>query len=84
MSKRLEILHEVVPFIDFARTLTLDRVEFHPVRHVADWRVDNGTGWTFDGREQTCESFRDEYNDVMRRAAAACEAESLRYEVHYL
>lgn len=75
-----ENLHEVLPFIDFARGLCLDRVEFHPVRHVHDWRVENGTGWTLDGRDQSCESFRDEYNDVMRRVAERCEALGLGYE----
>ena len=44
-----ENLHEVVPFLSFAKTLNPARVEFDPVRHVADWHVENGTGWTFDG-----------------------------------
>jgi MoaA/NifB/PqqE/SkfB family radical SAM enzyme len=69
-----ENLDEVLPYIDFAATLNLDRVEFHPVRHVQKWQVSNGTGWTFDGREQSCEFFKDEYNDVMAQAAARCEA----------
>ena len=76
-----ENLAEVVPFIDFARTLHLDRVEFHPVRHVNTWRVSNDTGWVFDGRAQSCESFRDEYNQVMTEAAARCEREGLECEV---
>jgi molybdenum cofactor biosynthesis enzyme MoaA len=77
-------LHEVLPFIDFAKALDPHRIEFDPVRHVESWQVENGTGWTFDGEEQSCESFRDEFNDVMRRAATKCEREGLRKEVHYL
>ena len=77
-------LHEVVPFIDFAKTLDPHRIEFDPVRQVEDWKVDNGTGWTFDGAEQSCESFRDEYNGVMAQAAGKCEREGLTHEVHYL
>lgn len=77
-------LHEVLPFIDFARELGVARVEFHPVRHVVDWRVSNGTGWRFDGREQSGEFFRDEYNAVMQEAAASCEAAGVPYEVHIL
>lgn len=76
-----ENVDEVVPFIEFARTLDPHRVEFHPVRHVADWEVENGTDWQFHGREQVCESFTDEYNDVMEQAAERCEAEGLSYEV---
>jgi MoaA/NifB/PqqE/SkfB family radical SAM enzyme len=67
-----ENLDEVLPFIDFAASLNLNRVEFHPVRQVRDWQVSNGTGWHFDGVEQSCESFRDEYNDVMKHAAQKC------------
>jgi MoaA/NifB/PqqE/SkfB family radical SAM enzyme len=77
-------LHEVVPFVDFARQLNIERVEFHPVRHVASWQVSNGTGWQFDGREQSCESFRDDYNAVVRQAAASCEAAGVNYELHSL
>jgi len=76
-----ENLDEVLPFIEFARTLSPWRVEFHPVRHVSRWRVANGTGWTFDGSEQSCEAFRDDYNDVMRRAAARCSELGLAHEV---
>lgn len=76
-----ENLHEVEPFIDFARTLSPHRVEFHPVRHVASWDVENGTGWRFQGREQVCESFPDEYNETISRAAERCESEGLTYEV---
>jgi molybdenum cofactor biosynthesis enzyme MoaA len=75
-----ENLDEVLPFIDFAASLHLDRIEFHPVRQVVDWRVSNGTGWTFDGQAQSCEFFRDEYNDVVRQAAAKCEALELECE----
>lgn len=77
-------LHEVVPFVDFARALNLERVEFLPVRHVREWQVSNGTGWQFDGRDQSCEHFRDEYNDTMRQAAAACDAAGVNHEVHIL
>jgi hypothetical protein len=62
-----ENLDEVLPFIDFAHSLELHRAEFHPVRHVEHWQVNNGMGWRFDGQMQTCQFFRDEYNDVMRR-----------------
>jgi MoaA/NifB/PqqE/SkfB family radical SAM enzyme len=79
-----ENLHEVVPFIDFAKTLRPHRIEFDPVRHVSDWRVENGTGWTFDGEEQSCQSFSGEYNDVMSRAASTGEREGVNLEVHYL
>lgn len=76
-----ENLDEVVPFIEFAKTLQPHRIDFHPVRHVAGWDVDNGTGWDFHGREQVCESFVDEYNAVMRQAAERCESEGLSCEV---
>ena len=79
-----ENLDEVIPFIDFAKTLSPLRVEFHPVRHVQHWVVSNGTGWTFDGQEQVCEAFGDEYNAVMREAAAVCEREGLECEIHLL
>jgi molybdenum cofactor biosynthesis enzyme MoaA len=79
-----ENLDEVVPFIDFAKTLDPTRVEFDPVRHVDTWQVENGTGWTFDGAEQSCEAFREEFNDTMARAAAACDREGITHEVHYL
>ena len=77
-------LHEVVPFVDFARELTVERVEFRPVRHVESWHVTNGTGWRFDGREQSCGSLREEFNAVMRRAAASCEAAGVNYHVHII
>jgi molybdenum cofactor biosynthesis enzyme MoaA len=79
-----ENLHEVVPFVEFAKSLDPYRIEFHPVRHVADWEVTNGTGWTFSGRDQVCESFADEFNDVMRQAAASCRQHGIDCEVRYL
>ena len=77
-------LQDVVPFVAFARELDVALVAFQPVRHVASWQENNGTGWHFDGGEQSCETFRDEYNSVMRQAAAACEAAGVPYEVHIL
>jgi molybdenum cofactor biosynthesis enzyme MoaA len=77
-----ENVDEVLPFVDFIKTFRPARIEFHPVRNVRDWVVENGTGWTFDGADQTCESFADEYNDVMRQAAAKCEQEGLDHEFH--
>jgi MoaA/NifB/PqqE/SkfB family radical SAM enzyme len=68
-----ENLDEVLPYLDLAATLNIERVELHPVRQVRDWKVSNGTGWDFDGREQSPEAYRDEYNDVMRAAAARAE-----------
>lgn len=79
-----ENLQEVLPFIDFAKTLSPERVEFHPVRHVAHWVVDNKTGWRFDGKEQSCEFFADEYNGLMKQAAAKCEKEGLSYETLFV
>jgi MoaA/NifB/PqqE/SkfB family radical SAM enzyme len=79
-----ENLREVIPFIELAKTFLPCKIEFHPVRQVADWHVTNQTGWVFDGREQSCEFFRDEYNEVMRKAAAKCEAEGFPYEVQLL
>ncbi len=76
-----ENLDEVLPFIDFAKTLSPYRIEFHPVRHVINWHATNNTGWVFDGKEQSCEFFRDEYNSTMRQAAASCEKEGIFYEV---
>lgn len=78
-----ENFDEVLPFIDFVKPLAPYRVEFHPVRHVRDWQVENGTGWSFDGTEQVTESFRDRYNDVMRQAAAKCEREGLRHDCQF-
>jgi sulfatase maturation enzyme AslB (radical SAM superfamily) len=79
-----ENLDEVLPFIEFAKTLDPARIEFDPVRQVETWHVENGSGWTFDGAEQSCESFPDEFNDTMARAAEACEREGIRHDVHYL
>jgi MoaA/NifB/PqqE/SkfB family radical SAM enzyme len=78
-----ENLHEVLPFLDLTRGLALDRVEFHPVRHVVNWRVENGTGWRFDGQEQSCE-FVPGYNATMRRAAARCAEEGRTCEIQPL
>jgi molybdenum cofactor biosynthesis enzyme MoaA len=79
-----ENLAEVLPFIEFAKPLHPHRIEFHPVRHVSDWRVDNKTGWVFDGAEQSCESFQDEYNSVMSSAAATCAKEGISYETIHI
>ena len=76
-----ENLDEVVSFVDFAKAYRPHRVEFHPVRHVSKWNVDNGTGWKFRGSEQSCEAFKDEYNEVMIQAKDKCEAEGVPYEV---
>ena len=76
-----ENLHEVLPFIDFAKTLRPYCVQFQPVKHVTHWHTTNGTGWVFDGQEQSCEFFRDEYNDVLSQAAEKCVREGLKYEV---
>jgi molybdenum cofactor biosynthesis enzyme MoaA len=75
-----ENLSEVLPFIDFAKNMRPYRIEFHPVRHVTEWHVTNNTGWVFDGKEQSCEFFREEYNSVMRQAALKCEQEGISYE----
>ena len=79
-----ENLNEVLPFIDFAEPLSPHRIEFHPVRHVINWHLTNGTGWTFDGKEQSCEFFAEEYNSVMRQAAERCERSNLTCEVLYV
>lgn len=76
-----ENLHEVLPFIGFAKTLRPYCVQFQPVKHVTEWHTTNGTGWTFDGTEQSCEFFKDEYNDVMRQAAAKCTREGLKFDI---
>jgi molybdenum cofactor biosynthesis enzyme MoaA len=77
-------LEEVLPFVALMSRFRPYRLEFLPVRHVSNWQVSNETGWVFRGRDQCCEYFKDEYNDVMRQAAAACEANGLGYEVLYL
>jgi MoaA/NifB/PqqE/SkfB family radical SAM enzyme len=79
-----ENLKEVLPFIEMAKGFAPCKIEFRPVRHVTEWHVTNLTGWVFDGREQSCEFFKDEYNDTIRQAAAKCEAEGFPYEVQLL
>jgi molybdenum cofactor biosynthesis enzyme MoaA len=76
-----ENLGEVLSFVDFAKAYRPHRVEFHPVRHVSNWNVDNYTGWEFRGSEQSCEAFKAEYNEVVTQAKAKCEAEGVPYEV---
>jgi MoaA/NifB/PqqE/SkfB family radical SAM enzyme len=76
-----ENLHEVVPFVELAKQFNPHRVEFHLVQHVADWDVENGTGWRFHGHEQVCEGFPDEYNEVIGEAAERCESEGIEHEV---
>ena len=39
-----ENLDEVLSYVDFAKPYRPHRIEFHPVRHVSSWNVDNGTG----------------------------------------
>lgn len=75
-----ENLDEVVPFVDLAASIRPARIEFHPVRQVVDWKVSNGTGWDFDGRQQSCEFFRDDYNAVIEEAAARSEALGIECE----
>lgn len=77
-------LHEVLPFIDFARSIDAWRVDFQPVKHVSTWKVTNGTGWLFDGSKQSVESFADEYNDVMHQAKAKCEQYGLRHDILFV
>ena len=76
-----ENLGEVLSFVDFAKPYAPHRIEFHPVRHVSRWNVDNDTGWEFHGSEQSCEAFKDEYNHVMTEARLRCEAAGMPYEV---
>jgi molybdenum cofactor biosynthesis enzyme MoaA len=76
-----ENLNEVLDFIEFAKPYRPHRVEFHPVRHVSHWNVQNDTGWQFHGSEQSCEAFKPEYNTVMARAKIKCEAEAVPYEI---
>ena len=77
-----ENMGEVLPFIDFAKAFRPFRIDFQPVCHVSDWHVTNNTGWVFDGREQSVEFFRDEYNDLMRQAAAKCDREGLSHAIN--
>ena len=79
-----ENLCDVPTFVDFARNYQPYRVEFHPVRHVSKWDVTNDTGWQFQGWDQSCESFKDEYNEAMGLAKLKCEAAGLAYEVLFL
>lgn len=79
-----ENLKEVLPFVDFARSLDVYRVDFQPVKHVSTWKVSNGTGWVFDGSVQSCESFRDEYNDVMSQAREKCDRLGLGHEILFV
>ena len=79
-----ENLDEVLPFLDLAAELHPYRVEFHPVRHVTNWHVANGTGWEFDGRVQSCESFREQYNTVMTAAAEKAASKGMTCEVTLL
>jgi MoaA/NifB/PqqE/SkfB family radical SAM enzyme len=76
-----ENLDEVLPFVDLARSLDVHSVYFQPVKHVSTWKVSNGTGWMFDGSVQSCESFRDEYNEVMRQARAKCDRLGLGHDI---
>jgi MoaA/NifB/PqqE/SkfB family radical SAM enzyme len=76
-----ENLDEVLPFVDLARSLEVHSVYFQPVKHVSTWKVSNGTGWLFDGSVQSCESFRDEYNDVMRQAQEKCTRLGLGHDI---
>ena len=79
-----ENLHEVVPFLDFAELLDPRRVEFHPVRHVESWSVQNGTGWHFEGSEQVCESAPEEFNSVMAEAQRVADRKGIEIEIHEL
>jgi MoaA/NifB/PqqE/SkfB family radical SAM enzyme len=79
-----ENLDEVLPFVDLAHSLGVYRVYFQPVKHVSSWKVSNGTGWMFDGSVQSCESFRDEYNDVMRQAREKCLRLGLGHEILFV
>jgi MoaA/NifB/PqqE/SkfB family radical SAM enzyme len=79
-----ENLREVLPFVDLAHAISADELQFHPVRHVSDWQVENGTGWHFNGKEQSCESFREEYNRVMQHAAEKCTLLGLQHETMQL
>lgn len=79
-----ENLPAVLPFIDFAKTFSPHRIEFHTVKHVQNWKVENGTGWFFDGKHQSCEFIGPAYNQMMRQAVEECEKENIDYEVSYL
>ena len=79
-----ENLHEVLPFIEWARTLDPHRVEFHPVRHVADVAGGERNRMALRRPEQVCEAFPEEFNDVMAQAAARCEEVGIVHETHFL
>jgi len=76
-----ENLDEVLPFVDLAQSLGVNRVYFQPVKHVSTWKVENGTGWLFDGSVQSVESFSDEYNDMMIQARDKCERLGLGHDI---
>jgi sulfatase maturation enzyme AslB (radical SAM superfamily) len=76
-----ENLNEVLDFIDFVKPMLPERIEFHPVRHVRDWVVENSTGWLFNGKEQSCEFFADKYNDIMKQASLKCKTEGINCEI---
>jgi sulfatase maturation enzyme AslB (radical SAM superfamily) len=79
-----ENLGEVARFVDFAKPFNPYRIDFYPVRHVVNWRESNNTGWFFDGREQSCEFFRDEYNAALSEAVARCEQQKLAHAALFL
>jgi wyosine [tRNA(Phe)-imidazoG37] synthetase (radical SAM superfamily) len=79
-----ENLDEAPAFVDLSKPLNPFRVEFRPVAHVSNWKVENGSGWTFRGREQSCEAFKSKYNHVMSQVQSKCEAEDVPYEVLFL
>ncbi len=74
-------LHEVLAFVELAKEFSPHQIQFHPVRHVTGWSVENGTGWTFNGSEQSCESFKDDYNAAIRQAARKCGSAGISHEV---
>ncbi|HSP87127.1 MAG TPA: radical SAM protein [Ignavibacteriaceae bacterium] len=76
-----ENLCEVLQFIDFVKPMLPHRIEFHPVRHVKSWVVENNTGWLFNGMEQSCEFIKEEYNEIMKLAEEKCRQEEINYEI---
>ena len=76
-----ENLQEVLPFIALFKDAPLERIEFHPVRHVSNWVVENKTGWVFHGEKQICETFPKEYEEVMCQARELGESYGLEIEV---
>ncbi len=77
-----ENLDDVVPFIELFADEAIERIEFHPVRHVGDWVVENRTGWTFRGAEQVCEAVAGEYNTVIARARERARELGVPIETH--